>query len=180
MKVTPDTWAVVLATFLGPIIALWITRWRDGVAAKYNRRLYVFRTLMATRKIGISTDHVNALNLIEVDFYKCKEVETAWKAYLDHLNDPRGVEDDVWRETKEKRLAELLFKMAAVLKFDIPALDLFKGGYAPKGWAHRDARQNGFLEFFHEMSEGTKNFPLWLNGVTPSEQQVPPEQRRKQ
>jgi hypothetical protein len=57
-----DTWAVVLATFLGPIAALLITFVRDSRTQKYNRRLHVFRTLMATRKIAISPDHVNALN----------------------------------------------------------------------------------------------------------------------
>lgn len=175
-----DTWAVVLATFFGPIAALIITFIRDSRGQKYNRRVWVFRTLMATRKVGISPDHVNALNVIEVDFYKCKKVEAAWKSYLDHLNDPRAVEDEAWHETREKRLAELLFQMAAVLKFDIPALDLFKGGYAPKGWAHKTFRQNEMMEFVHELATGEKNIPLWIKGITPPDQQVePPAQRRQ-
>ncbi|MBC8640170.1 hypothetical protein IAG25_25395 [Caballeronia sp. EK] len=175
---TVDTWAVVLATFFGPIAALLITFARDNRAQKYNRRLWVFRTLMATRKIGISNDHVNALNVIEVDFYGCDKVVAAWKSYLAHLNDTRTPEDDAWRETKERRLAELLFEMAAVLKFDIPALELFKGGYSPLGWAYRDARQTGVTEFFNDLSEGKKSFPIWLTGVTPPPQApvTPPAQ----
>ncbi|WP_296650411.1 DUF6680 family protein [Paraburkholderia sp.] len=162
-----DTWAVVLATFFGPIAALLITFARDARTQKYNRRFWVFRTLMATRRIGISNDHVNALNLIEVDFYKCKNVEAAWKSYLGHLNDVRAQEDQAaWGETKERRLAELLFEMAKVLKFDMPALDLFKGGYAPQGWAHKESRQGELLDFFHEMRLGEKEFPIWLKGVT--------------
>ncbi|WP_233863725.1 DUF6680 family protein [Paraburkholderia adhaesiva] len=171
-----DTWAVVLATFFGPITALLMTRWRDGIAAKYNRRMFVFRALMATRKLGISPDHVNALNLIEVDFYKCEEVEKAWKTYLDHLN-TRFPQDDepaaqVWGKTKERRLAQLLFQISKVLKFDMSELDLFEGGYAPEGWAHRDSLSNDVLEYFRAMSRGKKEFPLWINGITPQAQQA--------
>jgi hypothetical protein len=176
---TSETWAIVGATFLGPIFAVGITLWRESTSRKYNRRLHVFRTLMATRKIAISQDHVNALNLVEVDFYKCKNVETAWKSYLEHLNNAGRPEDDAWRETKERRLADLLFQIATVLGFDISALDMFKGGYAPMGWAHKEARSNGLLDYFHDMAEGTKNFPIWLKGVTPSDNPPaqPPAQR---
>jgi hypothetical protein len=128
---------------------------------------------MATRKLGISPDHVNALNLIEVDFYKCKKVETAWKAYLEHLNNSGRPEDENWRETKDRRLAELLFQTGAVLHIDIPALDIFKGGYAPMGWAHKDARSNEALEYMHELAQGTKVFPIWLKGITPSNGATP-------
>ncbi|PRH48506.1 DUF6680 family protein [Burkholderia multivorans] len=176
MHITADTqalvavtWAVVLATFVGPIAALVITFIRDHYGKQYDRRLFVFRTLMATRRVAISPEHVAALNLIEVDFYKCTKVEAAWKSYLDHLN-TRVPEDADWRETKEKRLAELLFQMGRVLKFDIPALDLFKGGYAPQGMVHRDNRATEMMEFVHELSEGTKSVPIWLKGVTPPTQ----------
>ena len=87
MTISGDTWAIVAATGLGPIIAILITLWRGAVTSKYNRRLYVFRTLMATRKVGISPDHVNSLNLVEVDFYGCRKVEAAWIpcAFADRL-----------------------------------------------------------------------------------------------
>ncbi|MFM0035972.1 DUF6680 family protein [Paraburkholderia strydomiana] len=167
----PDTWAIVAATFLGPIFAVGLTLWRESASRKYQRRLHVFRTLMATRKQGILPDHVNALNLVEVDFYKCKEVERAWKSYLDHLNNSGRPEDDAWRKIRDERLAELLFQIGVVLKIEIPALDIYKGGYAPMGWAHKDARSNEVLDYFHDMAAGTKVFPIWLKGVTPPDQQ---------
>jgi hypothetical protein len=160
MTISSDTWAIVAATGLGPVFAVAITLWRERARAKYNQRLHVFRTLMATRRIGISPDHVNALNLVEVDFYKCGKVETAWGKYKAHLNMTGRPEDDAWREEKERLLAQLLFEIAAVLHFKIPALDIFKGGYAPGGWAHRDARAIGAMEFIYELSEGTKGLPV--------------------
>jgi hypothetical protein len=96
---------------------------------------------------------VNAINLIEVDFYGCAAVEAEWKTYKNHLNDNSKPEDEAWRRTKEKLLSKILFEIAKVLKFDIPAIEIFEGGYAPGGWAHRDMRYN--------------HLPLWTRGVTP-------------
>lgn len=50
--------------------------------------------LMATRRVGISPEHVSALNLVEVDFYQCAKVQEHWKTYKDHLFSS-GPEDDV-------------------------------------------------------------------------------------
>ena len=169
MAISSDTWAIVAATGLGPILAVLITLWRTEISSKYNRRLYVFRTLMATRKVGISPDHVNAINLIEVDYYGCRKVEAAWSEYKDHLNDNSKPEDEPWREKKERLLAKLLFEIAAVLGFNIPAIDIFIGGYAPSAWSYRDLRYNGMLEYVYELSQGTKIVPIWLRGITPQQ-----------
>jgi len=122
---------------------------------------------MATRRVPISNDHVNALNLVEVNFYKCQKVEAAWREYKNHLNS-RGPEDDVWRESKEKLLAQMLSEMASILGFNIQAMDIFKGGYVPKGWEHNFSRQSAAMEFIYELSQGTKTLPLWIKGVTRS------------
>ena len=172
MILTADTWAIAVATCLGPILAvaltLGFTYWRETSGTKYNRRLSVFRTLMATRRVGISPEHVNAINLVEVDFHGCAAVEAEWKIYKNHLHDDTKPEDESWHRTKEKLLSKLLFEIAKVLKFNIPAIEIFEGGYAPRGWAHRDMRYTGALEYMHELREGTKTLPLWLHGVTPS------------
>jgi hypothetical protein len=173
MAISQETLAIVAATFLGPILAVCVTLWREAVTAKYNRRLHVFRTLMSTRRIAISLDHVNAINLVEVDFYKCSRVEVAWGLYKNHLNDTSKVENEAWWETKEQLLAKLLFEIAAVLRFKIPAIDIFKGGYAPKGWMHSDLRSTGALEYIYELSQGTKCVPIWLSGVTSQQPSAP-------
>lgn len=172
---TNETWAIVAATGLGPIFAVAITLWRETVRAKYTRRLHVFRTLMATRRVGLSNDHVNALNLVEVDFYSCRKVETAWSEYKEFLNNrSKPPVNEQWVDDKERLLAKLLFEIAAVLGFKIPALDIFKGGYAPEGWAYREARVFGALDYIHQLSEGANVLPLWIRGITPPEQQTPP------
>ena len=184
MALTADTWAIVAATACGPLLAvaltLGLTYRREAEAKKerareviYNRRLHVFRTLMSTRRVGISSDHVNAINLIEVDFYGCAAVEAEWKTYKKHLDDNSQPEGEAWRRTREKLLSKLLFEIAKVVGFDIPAIEIFEGGYAPGGWAHRDILYTGALEYLHELREGSNQLPLWIHGVTPSSAPAP-------
>ncbi len=170
MAISQETWAIVAATGLGPVLAVAVSLFREAIATKYNRRLYVFRTLMATRKIGISAAHVNALNLVELEFYKCPKVEAAWNSYKNHLNDSSKPEDEAWHETKERLLAKLLSEIGTVLRFKIPAMDIFKGGYAPKSWAYREMRYTGALEYGYELSQGKKPLPIWVCGVAAPKQ----------
>jgi hypothetical protein len=175
MSISSEAWAIVLATFIGPIAAVAITLWRDAARSKYGQRLYVFRALMATRRVAISQEHVTALNLVEVDFYGEPKVESAWKTYKDHLG--TGPENAEWHEKRDRLLAHLLYEMASRLGFKIPALDIFRGGYAPDGWAFRDQRQTGALEFVNELREGKRVLPVWVAGPSAAEQPTPPEPR---
>ena len=116
----------------------------------------------------ISNDHVNAINLIEVDFYKCAAVDAAWKDYKTHLY--TGPEDDQWRAKRDKLLATLLFQMGKVLGFDMPAMELFQGGYAPKGWEYRDNRAGTVAEYVVALSQGKASLPMNVIGFPADEE----------
>lgn len=73
-------------------------------------------------------------------------------------------DDGDWSEKKERLLADMLFEMANTLRLKIPALSIFKGGYAPTGWAHREERQEEAMEFIYHLSKGSKCVPIWLVG----------------
>jgi hypothetical protein len=165
MAIAADTWAVVLATATGPVAAVLITFWREKRANLRARRLEIFRTLMATRQIPISLQHVNSLNLIEVDFYGCENVQKEWVAYKAHLFAPVA-EDDAWRDKKERILANMLCQMAQTLRYNITAMDIFKGGYAPKGWTHMQRRLLEALEYVYDLAANKKTVPMWLHGTT--------------
>ncbi len=89
--------------------------------------------LMATRKTNISAEHVNALNLVEVDFYHCPKVQVSWKAYRAHLyDDSKGpTPDAAWEDKRDNLPARLIFEMGKVLRYDVPAIEIYRGGYAP-------------------------------------------------
>jgi hypothetical protein len=59
-------------------------------------------------------------------------------------------------------LAKLLFEIAAILKFKIAAIEIFKGGYAPDGWIHRDNLQLSALSFFSDLSDGRRVMPIQI------------------
>lgn len=132
--------------------------------------------LMATRKLAISNEHVNAVNLIEVDFYKCPSVDAAWNTYKNHLNDRSKPEDDAWRDKRDNLLARLLCEMGKVLKFEMPAIEIFQSGYAPEGWVYRDTRAGAIAEYIVALSTGKAVLPMNVLGF-PVDEEFAKDQR---
>ena len=65
-------WSIAIiaaATLLGPVLAVQAQKWLERGRAIKERRLTIFRTLMATRAAMLSPSHVEALNAVPVDFY---------------------------------------------------------------------------------------------------------------
>jgi hypothetical protein len=152
------TWeaiAIILATFLGPIFAVLVTMWREGRNELLKRRTYIFRTLMATRKIAISREHVDALNLVEVDFYGMRSVLTAHKSYIDHLA-TTIMDDQVWGNRRQDLLAKLLHAVSNAMKMPIGEIDLRNGGYSPNAWGKRDVLE----EYVMDVIRGKEAVPI--------------------
>lgn len=112
-----------------------------------ERRLKVFKILMATRGNILHQYHVEALNLIDVEFADPSEqdVRDAWKTYLDNLNLPypdevvepdeakRKVLQNQIDERRKDLLAELLQKMGARLGYGFDFTYLKNRAYYPVG-----------------------------------------------
>jgi hypothetical protein len=160
--------AIILATFLGPILAVVMTRIIDHRRDQHQRRLFVFRTLMATRRATMSPDHVNALNLIEVEFHGHLRVTEAWRAYLRHLSTPFDPKDNS-RVTKERQrlLTTLLFEMTSVMNIKIPELDILDGGYNPQGVVDLEAEQKAIRVLLTEIAKGNRAFPVEIQNNQP-------------
>src|SRR5258708_5923174 len=90
-------WAILLATFLGPILAVLVTRFLDHQRELRGRRMHVFRTLMSSRRGYNNNEFTAALNLIEIEFQGKPRVIQAWRAYFKHLGtvsgDPNRADD---------------------------------------------------------------------------------------
>src|SRR5439155_23554849 len=67
--VTPSDWLTVAAIVLAPLVALRVSVWLDRRKEKRQRQFLIFQTLMATRASGLAPEHVQALNMIDVEFY---------------------------------------------------------------------------------------------------------------
>ena len=176
-----EGWAVVLATIVGPIAAVMITRWRDRVTATLDRRTAIFRTLMATRNLTINFDHVAALNQIELEFYGVKNIESAWMAYIRHLDsglprdrEPTRTERESWDSTRADLLAKLLAVIGKQLGYNMSEIDIRNGGYAPEGWRYRDLRSDAIQEYILDIAASKRSIPVAVYSPPAQSQQDKP------
>ena len=66
---------MIAAVFLGPIVAVRLTRYLDNRKEIKERKLEIFKSLMATRSYIVSWLHVEALNRIDLEFDRNQERE---------------------------------------------------------------------------------------------------------
>lgn len=154
-----------LAIVLGPILAVWISQTLQSKYSAKQQKMFVFRALMTTRRTPLSPERVQALNLVEVEFSKDKQVKTKFKELIAIYNDTvrwqsdnEQVRQDVTRDVDEKT-AELLKEMGAVLGFRGDSLELLKGGYYPSAFAEMESKQHEIRDFVVSLSRGDKAVP---------------------
>ncbi len=78
---------VLIALVAGPYLGIWAQGRRDEKKQAKERKLDIFKTLMATRATPLSPEHVSALNRIDTEFggSEEKKVRDAWNTLLDHF-----------------------------------------------------------------------------------------------
>jgi hypothetical protein len=138
-------WALLIATFSGPIAAVQAQKWIERRKERRDRKLWIFHTLMATRAARVSLDHVQALNMVDLAFnnsktQKEKTLIEAWGLYRDHLNDSSGTteaEVNAWMTRSEDFFIDFLYSISEALGFKFTKVELKRGIYSPR--AHSDA-----------------------------------------
>ena len=135
-------WLSVLAVLASPLVALQVSKALEAGKERRHSKMWVFHTLMATRHARLSTEHVHALNSIDIEFFKDKPVALAWKAYLDHLNDTPMILS-LWSQKSDDLFVDLLFEMSKTLKFDFDKTHLRRGIYSPR--AHGEADEDAMV-----------------------------------
>ncbi|WP_022682022.1 DUF6680 family protein [Sphingobium bisphenolivorans] len=136
-------WAIILATLVGPIVAVVITLWYQKRDNDYSRKIQIFRSLMQWRANWLHPDWVGALNMIPVEFSGCTEIISAFNGLIDKLND-RGFSDGGEHlghayQRAEAAFVELVQQIGARLRIDLTGVDLRSRVYAPRGWADEQA-----------------------------------------
>lgn len=143
MSLTLNDSLMILSVLLAPFFAVFAQRKLDEAKEKRGQKLWIFRTLMATRGNKLSLDHVQALNMIDLFFGrkgKEKEIIEKWDEYLDHLakkideKDPNyKVKIEAWTDQIDEILAEMLHLMGKCLGYDFDKVRIKKGIYVPRG-----------------------------------------------
>jgi Family of unknown function (DUF6680) len=100
---TLSDWLTLLAIVLGPLFGVWLARHMQNRAFYRERRMDIFRTLMRTRRTPMYPEHVGALNLVEIEFAKDKDVIGAWRDLFAHLGTEHSRKRDEVVETANQR-----------------------------------------------------------------------------
>lgn len=143
--------AMLLAVLLGPILAIQVQKFIEKLEESKNRKLRIFRTLMATRATPLVNSRIEALNLIDIEFQDEAAVLEQWKICLDHLYDcPSNLESstlsadlNIWNDRLKDKSARLLQAMAEALNYRFDEVQIKKGAYIPK--AHVDLEEETYL-----------------------------------
>lgn len=156
-------WLMIAAVLLGPIIAVQLTRYLDNKKEERERKLQVFKTLMATRSYAVSWDHVGALNRIDLEFDKDdkkeKAVIEAWKAYLDLLRDG-SISSEQWNIKRIDLFVEFLHKMAQVLDYDFDKTHIKNSSYSPVAHENIEEEQKKLRAGLIEVLAGNRSIPM--------------------
>ncbi len=140
----------IIALFMGPVVAVIITRYNDQIRAKKERQLMTFRALMQNRSDPVSKEFVAALNLIEVDFNEHLALKNAWKELFEALHPKVKPEkpDEISQQLLlwQTLTTKLLHELGKYLNIEIEQLDIMQRVYAPQGWLNEKNRDTRILE----------------------------------
>lgn len=154
-------WLTLIAILVGPFLGIFVYGQIEERKKAYQRKLDVFKTLMATRAALLTPEHVYALNRIDIEFTESgadeKAVRDAWTAYHDHLsggpqppqlpppNADQATRDQYqtdyqqhqtrlenWAKDGQTRLAALLLAMGKLFKYDFNETQIKKAAYRPQ------------------------------------------------
>jgi hypothetical protein len=156
-------YVIAACTLLGPILAVQAQKWLEGFREKRERRLTIFRTLMATRATNLSAAHVEALNAVPIDFYKDKKVMDTWEEYFAHLtNVPAG--NPVWGQKRLDLFVKLLAAIGSRVGYDFNVAEMNRI-YFPTAHGEMEDEQNAIRKGLAAMLKGgvlpmaVKEFP---------------------
>jgi len=170
MLITISDRLMILSVLVAPFLAVFAQRKIDEAKERRERKLWIFRTLMATRGNKLSIEHVQALNSIDLFFLKRgreKKIIEKWEEYLDHLNTPTKEDDPdyrlkltSWGNSADEILAELLSFMGQSLGYDFDKVRIKKGIYMPKGHGDIEFDNTIIRKGMVNIISGKTGFPI--------------------
>lgn len=158
------------AILVGPIAAVVVTRFMDDRSTQKARRYQIFRDLMRTRAAKISPPHVEALNLVEIEFHSIPRVKDAWQRYMENLFAATPVDSAeqsnffLKREQLFIKLVQEVSKKVGLRSVDIT--DAMTNNYYPMGWQNEQQEQEQVRRLLIAVLSGTKPMTVKLQDQT--------------
>lgn len=161
---------MIVAIFAGPFLAVYVTERQRKRADIRNRKIHIFRTLMATRSAPLVGAHVEALNLLEVEFDPSRSQERGvvdcWRLYLAHLND-RNYPLEAWVLRKSELLIDLLYTMSVSLGYSYDKSQIKTATYYPQGYGEVEQELTESRKLWLEILRGKKQLPITTESLQP-------------
>lgn len=169
-------WLMVLAVLSAPVVAVQVQRYLDRLREQRSRKVHLFQTLMATRAARMSLVHVQALNMIDIEFYgergfdskprrstNDQAVLDAWRAYHDQLHENATEEtmENVVRK-RDDLFIDMLHSMATAVGYHFDKVQLRKGSYTPIGHGEIEMDQKVIRESLVSILSGKKSVPIMV------------------
>lgn len=165
---TISDWLAILAILVAPIVALQIQKYIEDRKEIRARKMQIFRTLMATRATRLDAKHIEALNMIDIEFFKNEKVTEKWKLLLDNFaNYPQDPNEKNYEsklsscaEKSDGLFVDLLSEMAKSLDYKFDEVHLKRNIYIPKGQADYMMSQEFMRRAFIEVLSGARSIPI--------------------
>ncbi|MFH1997720.1 MAG: DUF6680 family protein [Patescibacteria group bacterium] len=180
---TISDWLAILAILLAPLLAVQVQKFIENRKDIKNRKLQIFKALMATRATPLYPAHVEALNMIDIEFYNDKKIVDTWKLMHDNFynypKDPKAQDYNARLTTCSEKsndlLADLLYEMSIVLGYKFDKVLLKRGCYIPKGHGDFQLEQDFIRRSLVDLFIGSKPLPIKVV----AEKEVKTEQTHK-
>lgn len=127
---------------------------------------------MATRAATLSSQHVEALNAVPVEFYgskgKLKQINDAWKLYLEH-HSPGLVANDAWAQKRLDLLLDLLHLISKYLGYSFSRAQLHHDIYSPGAHGELELDQTLIRKGLVKLLSGEIALPLAVKELPSTE-----------
>ena len=168
------------AVVIGPILAVQIQKTLEQFREKKQNRLHIFRTLMSTRAQRLHRDHVQALNMIDIEFYgrkipfirtkfqtnKEQAVTHAWKIYNSHLGKLNEYPDkNIWNSKSDDLFTDLLYALSQAMKYDFDKVQLQRDCYRPIAHENLEMTQAKILIGLEKILSGENSLPMNITSI---------------
>ncbi|MCU6368748.1 MULTISPECIES: DUF6680 family protein [Enterobacter] len=168
------------AVIIGPILAVQIQKTLEQFRERKQSRLSIFRTLMSTRAQRLHREHVQALNMIDIEFYgrkipiikiryqtkKEQTVTHAWKSYNSHLNKIQDYPDiNIWISKSDDLFTDLLYALSQAMNYDFDKVQLQRDCYRPIAHGDLETTQANILKGLEKVFSGDTALPMFITNA---------------
>ncbi|WP_312368086.1 DUF6680 family protein [Stenotrophomonas sp.] len=173
---------IILATLLGPVLAVQAQKWVERARKTSDLRSWVFTTLMNTRATRMSASHIEALNTITIAFHdggrrwrsqKSQAVLNKWREYLTHLSQPAPDSEPSFAAQCARGseiFTNLLEAIAAERAFDVDRAEITAGAYHPQGFVNGELQRNEAFDRVMQILRGEHGLPVTIQLNQPPEE----------